>query len=148
MITIKTSSSFPTSSVLVRHPMSLASRIAFPRLIPFRLKTRLGSLTGLPDWLIIPEKRLFSWFWGANIWSKIFRIKIYMWKRMLQGLSGILTILVKLAYDGLVLGSTQFLLLPQLSQKMMFASKVVKNDSKIIILLCFVNLNLRHTAYI
>ena len=69
-------------------------------------------------------------------------------KRMLQGVSGILTILVKLAYDGLVLGSTQFLLLPQLSQKMMFASKVVKNDSKIIILLCFVNLNLRHTAYI
>ena len=41
----------------------------------------------------------------------------------------------KFAYGGPVLGSSQFLLLPQLPQKMMLASKVVKIDSKIIILL-------------
>ena len=39
----------------------------------------------------------------------------------------------KFAYGGPVLGSSQFLLLPQLPQKMMLASKVVKIDSKIII---------------
>ena len=44
--------------------------------------------------------------------------------------------LVKLCYSGLVLGLSQLSLLPQLSQKMMFDSKVVKNDSKIIISLC------------
>ena len=57
---------------------------------------------------------------------------------VLQSLSGIWTSLnlVKLGYGGLVLGSSQFLLLPKLPQKMMIASKVVKSDSKIIILLC------------
>ena len=39
----------------------------------------------------------------------------------------------KFVYGGPVLGSSQFLLLPQLPQKMRFASKVVKIDSKIII---------------
>ena len=39
----------------------------------------------------------------------------------------------KISYGGLVFGSTQSLLLPQLPQKMMLASKVVKSDSKIII---------------
>ena len=42
--------------------------------------------------------------------------------------------LLKLANGGLVLGSSQFLLLPQLPLKMILASKVVKSDSKIIIL--------------
>ena len=41
----------------------------------------------------------------------------------------------KIAHSGLVLGSSQFLLLPQLPQKKMRASKVVKIDLKIIILL-------------
>jgi len=44
--------------------------------------------------------------------------------------------LVKLAYDGLVLGPNQFLILPQQPQKTMLASKVVKIDSRIINLLC------------
>jgi len=39
----------------------------------------------------------------------------------------------KLGYGGLVLGSRQFLLLPQLPQKTPIASKVVKSNSKIII---------------
>ena len=39
----------------------------------------------------------------------------------------------KISYGGLVLGSSQFLLLPQLPQIMTLASKVVKIDSKIII---------------
>ena len=43
--------------------------------------------------------------------------------------------LVKFAYGGLVSGSSKFLPLPQLPQKMMIASKVVKNDPKIMILL-------------
>ena len=38
--------------------------------------------------------------------------------------------LVKLCYGGLVLGSRQLLILPQLAQIMILASKVVKNDSK------------------
>jgi len=42
----------------------------------------------------------------------------------------------KIAYGGLVLGSSQLSLLPKLPQKMTLASKVVKIDSKIIILLC------------
>jgi len=42
----------------------------------------------------------------------------------------------KIAYGGLVLGSSQFLILPQLPLKMMLASKVVKIDLKIIISLC------------
>ena len=41
--------------------------------------------------------------------------------------------LIKLGYSCLVLGSSQFLIMPQLPQKMMHASKVVKNDLKIII---------------
>ena len=41
--------------------------------------------------------------------------------------------LFELAYGGLVLGSSQFLLLPQLPHKMMLVSKVVKSNSKIII---------------
>ena len=41
----------------------------------------------------------------------------------------------KFAYGGLVLGSSQFSVLPQLPHKMMLASKVVKTDSKIIIAL-------------
>jgi hypothetical protein len=39
----------------------------------------------------------------------------------------------KFAYEGSILGSSQFLLLPQLPQKMELASKVVKVDLKIII---------------
>ena len=45
--------------------------------------------------------------------------------------------LVTFGYGGLVLGSCQFLLLPQLPQKMILNSKVVKKDSKIIISLCW-----------
>jgi len=41
----------------------------------------------------------------------------------------------KIAHGGLALGSSQFLLLPQLPQKMTIASKVVKIDSEIIITL-------------
>ena len=41
--------------------------------------------------------------------------------------------LVKFDYGGLVLGSSQFSLLAQLSQKIMLDSKVVTSDSKIII---------------
>ena len=44
--------------------------------------------------------------------------------------------LEKLAYGDLVLGSNQFLLLPQQPQKMILASKVVRGDSKIIISIC------------
>ena len=40
-------------------------------------------------------------------------------------------ILVKIGNGGLVLSSSQFLLLPQLPQKIMLASIVVKSDSKI-----------------
>ena len=43
--------------------------------------------------------------------------------------------LVKLGYDGSVLGLKQYMLLALLPQKMMLPSKVVKNDSKMIILL-------------
>jgi len=39
----------------------------------------------------------------------------------------------KFAYGGLLLGSSQFSILPQLPQKMMLASKVIRIDSKIII---------------
>ena len=39
----------------------------------------------------------------------------------------------KLAYGGLILGSSQFSILPKLPQKMVLDSKVVKIDSKIII---------------
>jgi hypothetical protein len=41
----------------------------------------------------------------------------------------------KFAYGGSILSSSQLLLLPQLPQKMKFASKVVKTDSEIISLL-------------
>ena len=41
--------------------------------------------------------------------------------------------LVKIHNGGKVLGSSQFLPLPQLHQKTMLASKVVKNNSKIVI---------------
>ncbi len=41
----------------------------------------------------------------------------------------------KFTYGGLILSSSQFLLLPQLPQKKKLASKVVKVDSKIIVLL-------------
>jgi hypothetical protein len=41
--------------------------------------------------------------------------------------------LVKLAFGGKVLGSIPFSLLTQLSHKMMFDSRVVKSDSRIII---------------
>ena len=43
--------------------------------------------------------------------------------------------LVKICNGGKVLGSSQFLILPQLPQKTMLASKEVKNNSKIVILL-------------
>ena len=43
--------------------------------------------------------------------------------------------LVILVYGGLILGSSRFFLLPQLPQKIQLATKVVKSDSKIIILL-------------
>ncbi len=43
--------------------------------------------------------------------------------------------LVKFINDGWVLGSSQFLILPKLAQKMTLGSKVVKRDPKIIILL-------------
>jgi len=39
------------------------------------------------------------------------------------------------SYGGSILTLKQFLLLPQLPQKMKFASKVVKTDSKIIVAL-------------
>jgi hypothetical protein len=39
----------------------------------------------------------------------------------------------KFAYGGSILSSSQFLLMPQLPQKMELASKVVKVDSKIIV---------------
>ena len=42
----------------------------------------------------------------------------------------------KIANGDLVLGSSRFSVLPQLSQKMTLASKVVKIYSKIVILLC------------
>jgi len=45
------------------------------------------------------------------------------------------TYLDKLGYVALVLGSTQFSLLSQLPQRIMLASKVVKIDSKMIVLL-------------
>ena len=38
--------------------------------------------------------------------------------------------LIKLGYSCLVLGSSQFLIMPQLPQKMMLATKVVKINSK------------------
>ncbi len=41
----------------------------------------------------------------------------------------------KFAYGGSILSSSQFLILPQLPQKMKLVSKVVKIDSKIIVLL-------------
>jgi hypothetical protein len=41
----------------------------------------------------------------------------------------------KFAYGGSILSSSQFLLLAELPQKMELASKVVKVDSKLIILL-------------
>ena len=44
--------------------------------------------------------------------------------------------LVKICNGGLVLGSSQFSLLPKLPQKMMLASKVVTIESKIVISLC------------
>ena len=44
--------------------------------------------------------------------------------------------LVKLAFGGQVLSSSQFLLLHHLPENMTLASKVVKIDSKIIIRLC------------
>ena len=44
--------------------------------------------------------------------------------------------LVKLAYVGLVLGLSLFLLLLQMPQNMTLALKVVKSDSKITIKLC------------
>ena len=42
--------------------------------------------------------------------------------------------LVKLGYGGLALGLSQYSILPQPPQKMTLASKVVKSDSKIIML--------------
>ena len=45
--------------------------------------------------------------------------------------------LVKLGNGGLVSGSSQFLLLPQLPQKMILPSKKGKGGSKIIILHCY-----------
>jgi len=39
-------------------------------------------------------------------------------------------------YGGKLIGSSRFSLLPQLPLKIMLASKVVKNDSKIILSLC------------
>jgi hypothetical protein len=39
----------------------------------------------------------------------------------------------KFVYGGSILSLSQFLLLPQLPQKIELASKVVKNDSKIIV---------------
>ena len=44
--------------------------------------------------------------------------------------------LVKIRNGGLVLGLSQFLLQPQLSQKMILDSKVVESDSKIITSVC------------
>jgi len=44
--------------------------------------------------------------------------------------------LVKIRNGGKVLGSSQFSILSQLPQKAILASKVVINDSKIVITLC------------
>ena len=49
---------------------------------------------------------------------------------------------IKLGYSGLVSGSSQFSLLPLLSQKMTIASKVVQCDPKIIIEMSNITLNL------
>jgi len=49
----------------------------------------------------------------------------------------------KISYGGLVLGLSQFLLLPQHSQEMMLASKVVKKDLKIIVFI-FIILLISH----
>ncbi len=52
------------------------------------------------------------------------------WYSLFQGFSK-----AKFAYGGSILSSSQFLILPQLPQKMRLTSKVVKIDPKIIILL-------------
>jgi len=66
-----------------------------------------------------------------------------------RSVSKIWTILtyVRITFEGLVLGLRNLLLLPQLPQTMMLASKVVKRDLKITILL-YVSLNSCHTLYI
>ena len=57
--------------------------------------------------------------------------------------------LVKLTSDGLILGASQFLQLPQLTQIVMLALKVVKSNSKIIISLFSLNLLLcLHYVYV
>jgi len=48
-------------------------------------------------------------------------------------------------YSGLVLGSSQFAILTQLPQKMTLTLKVIKNDSKIIILICLPKSEALHT---
>ena len=50
--------------------------------------------------------------------------------------------LVKLRCGGLVLGSNQFLILPQVPQKRSLALKVVESDSKILLSSRFESLNL------
>jgi hypothetical protein len=53
----------------------------------------------------------------------------------------------KLGNDGLILSSSQFLLLPQLPQKMKPASKVVEITSKIIGLLTTIQICETHCAF-
>jgi hypothetical protein len=53
----------------------------------------------------------------------------------------------KSANGGSILSSSQFLILPQLPQKMKFASKVVKVDSKIIISLPKISIPETHCTY-
>jgi hypothetical protein len=56
-----------------------------------------------------------------------------MKKKDIQCVSGMVNLLGKFANGGSILGSSQFLILPQLPQKMKLMSKVVKVDSKIIV---------------
>jgi hypothetical protein len=51
----------------------------------------------------------------------------------------------KFSSDGLILSSSQFLLLSQLPQKMKLVSKVVKSDAKVIILLLWTK-SMKHTV--
>ena len=68
--------------------------------------------------------------------------------KILQSVSMISTSLINLVklYGGLVLGSSQFLLLPQLPKILLLISKVVTSDLKIIILICW-SKSVTHSLY-
>ncbi len=58
------------------------------------------------------------------------RVRIFVAMVSQLALQSVSQIKVKFAYDGLVLGSSQFSLLPRLPQEQRLDSKVVKIDSK------------------